>query len=1023
MSAFDDYFRRRVACWLTCLLATLSASGLAHGADASRAASDSEVAGAPAPLSFSRDIRPILSQNCFLCHGQDEKRRGAGLRLDEREPALEELESGLRAITPGNLEESELIARITAEDESLRMPPADSHKTLTAEQIELLKRWVAEGAEYEPHWSFISPQKAELPRAAAATAGGNPIDAFVRARLARDGLSIGPEADRRTLIRRVTLDLTGLPPTLEEIEAFLNDERPDAYERLVDRLLASPRYGERMALDWLDAARYADTHGYHIDSQRDMWAWRDWVIQAFNDNMPFDQFTVWQLAGDLLPDATPEQRIASGFNRNHPVNFEGGAIPEEYHVEYVVDRATTTATVWLGLTIGCARCHDHKYDPITQKEFFEFFAFFNNVDEEGLDGYRGNAKPMLELPSDEQRQRIERLSDEIADLEKKLIEREAAADESQATWESAWRDRQANAAVRPGEWFLFGPVSLDTPAQARAESFGVSAPVNLETTYANQDGTFRWLPGPQYVDGNEISLSGESAAAYLMRQIGSTEAKTVLARLGTSDGVQVWLNGELIWDREEQAAFSPVQQELELKLREGPNELLIKLVNYAWEWQFQFALDPQSEASAPPNVEALLTIAKEQRTEEQAASLRNYFRANQFADDDYRALAAKLGAKRAELAEHKAAVPSTMVMSERQELRKTFLLERGQYTNPTEELSPGTPGALPPLPTEGKIDRLALARWLTAPGHPLTARVTVNRLWQSLFGTGLVKTAEDFGLQGSWPANPDLLDWLAVEFVDSGWNVKQMLRLMVTSDAYRRSSASSPALFARDPDNQLLARGPRFRMPAELIRDQALAVGDMLDARIGGASVKPYQPGDLWGELAHQKTNYKFTAQLFEQDHGADLYRRSMYTFWKRSVPPVNLVALDAPSRETCTVRRERTNTPLQALVLLNDPTFVEAARHLAERMVAAGGDDARAAIARGVELVIARPPTEEESAILLAEYEKQRASFAADVGAAEALLAVGESSRDESLDPVAHAAWTNVALVILNLDEAITRN
>jgi hypothetical protein len=420
MSAFDDYFRRRVACWLTFLLATLSASGLAYGADASRAASDSEVAGAPAPLSFSRDIRPILSHNCFLCHGQDEKRRGAGLRLDEREHALAELESGLRAITPGNLEESELIARITAEDESLRMPPADSHKTLTAEQIELLKRWVAEGAEYEPHWSFMSPQKAELPDAANANARGNPIDAFVRARLARDGLSIGPEADRRTLIRRVTLDLTGLPPTLEEIEAFLNDERPDAYERLVDRLLASPRYGERMALDWLDAARYADTHGYHIDSQRDMWAWRDWVIQAFNDNMPFNQFTVWQLAGDLLPDATPEQRIASGFNRNHPVNFEGGAIPEEYHVEYVVDRATTTATVWLGLTIGCARCHDHKYDPITQKEFFEFFAFFNNVDEEGLDGYRGNAKPMLQLPSDEQRQRLERLAGEIADLEKRM---------------------------------------------------------------------------------------------------------------------------------------------------------------------------------------------------------------------------------------------------------------------------------------------------------------------------------------------------------------------------------------------------------------------------------------------------------------------------------------------------------------------------------------------------------------------------------------------------------------------------
>lgn len=1020
MSDRQNHWRRRAVAWLACCFAMLAGLDMAHGAEASTASAE----GAVAPrLRFSRDVRPILSQNCFLCHGQDEKRRGAGLRLDDREEALAELESGLRAIVPGNLEESELIARITADDESLRMPPADSHKTLTPEQIEVLKRWVAEGAEYEPHWSFIVPEKAPPHSVTETDAAANPIDAYVRARLAREGLSTAPEADRRTLIRRVTLDLTGLPPTPEEIAAYLADERPGAYERLVDRLLASPRYGERMALDWLDAARYADTHGYHIDSQRDMWAWRDWVIQAFNENMPYDQFTVWQLAGDLLPEATQEQRIASGFNRNHPVNFEGGAIPEEYHVEYVVDRATTTATVWLGLTIGCARCHDHKYDPITQKEFFEFFAFFNNVDEEGLDGYRGNAKPMLELPSSEQGEQLGRLSDEIAELEQKLSQCGADVAQAQSDWESTWRDRQTIAKVRLGEWFLFGPVSLDTPALARAESFGVSSPVDLKTTYDNQDGNFRWLPGPHFVDGNETSLAGESAAAYLMRQIGTSEAKTIRARIGTSDGVQVWLNGELIWDREEQAPFSPVQKELELHLREGANELLVKLVNYAWEWQFQFSLEPELQASVPANVEALLEIAKDQRTAEQTMSLQNYFRANQFSDNDYHALVASLGSKRAEIAALKAKTPSTMVMSERKELRKTFLLERGQYTNPTEKLSPNTPRVLPPLPIDGPKDRLALARWLTAPGHPLTARVTVNRLWQSLFGVGLVKTAEDFGMQGSWPANPDLLDWLAVEFVESGWDVKQMLRLMVTSDAYRQSSASSSELFTRDPDNQLVARGPRFRMPAEFIRDQALAASGMLDPRVGGASVKPYQPGDLWGELAHQKTNYKFSAQLFEQDHGADLYRRSMYTFWKRSVPPVNLVALDAPSRETCTVRRERTNTPLQALVLLNDPTFVEAARHLAERMVATGKGNAAAAIAHGFELVTARLPTEQEAAILLAEYETQRASFAADVGAAKALLSVGESSQDETLDSVTQAAWTNVALVILNLDEAITRN
>lgn len=1003
----------------TCLVVALLAASL-------RAADDTDALTEPAAsasLRFSRDIRPILSQNCFLCHGQDETRRGGGLRLDDREHALAELDSGSHAIVPGNLEESELIARITAEDEALRMPPIDSHKILTPEQIELLKRWIAAGAEFEPHWSFIPPQKLPIAATDEVAAAVNPIDVFVGARLAREGLSLAPEADRRTLIRRLTFDLTGLPPTLEEIAAFVADERPDAYEQLVDRLLASPHYGERMALDWMDAARYADTHGYHIDSHRDMWAWRDWVITAFNDNMPFDQFTVEQLAGDLLPGATQSQRIASGFNRNHPVNFEGGAIPEEYHVEYVVDRVTTTGTVWLGLTLGCARCHDHKYDPISQKEFFKFFAFFNNVDEQGLDGYRGNAKPMLSLPNEEQREQLDRLTAEAAELEKQLADHEAALVKRQAEWEESWRSRQKTASVRPGEWAIFGPVTVDTPEIARAETFGISTPVSMDKAFANSNGTHRWLPGPQFVDGKRIDLSGDSAAAYLVRIIEATEAQTVQATVGTSDAIEIWLNGQLLWDRKEQRPFSATQQRVELPLRQGKNELLVKLVNYAWEWQFQFALSPAVNAAAPPNVEALLNIASDQRTPDQASSVRDYFRANQLVDADYHRLSANLGERRAEIEQLQAAIPSTMVMAEREELRKTFLLDRGQYTSPTVELTPGTPGVLPSLPADGPRDRLALARWLTAPGHPLTARVTVNRLWQALFGTGLVKTSEDFGLQGSWPTDPDLLDWLAVEFVESGWNVKQLLRLMVTSAAYRQSSVASSSSIALDPENQLLARGSRFRMPAEFLRDQALAVGGLLDPRIGGRSVNPYQPGDLWGELAHQKTNYKFTAQLFEQDHGADLYRRGLYTFWKRSVPPVNLTALDAPSRETCTVRRERTNTPLQALVLLNDPTFVEAARHLAQRMAKAGEGDVAATVAHGFELVTARLPTEQEAAILTAEFEKQRASYAADPAAADALLSTGESPRDSSLDRVTQAAWTNVALVILNLDEAVTRN
>jgi len=1013
-----------------CLLATGAGLALASLVvrDDSRASGDDGAAAAPTastavePVRFSRDIRPILSQNCFLCHGQDETRRAGGLRLDVRELALAELESGLLAIVPGKPDESELVARITAEDESLRMPPEESHKTLTKRQIELLTRWVAEGAEYEPHWSFIPLRRPALP-AAAPSGSGHPIDAFVKARLTEESLSPSPPADKRTLIRRVTLDLTGLPPTPEEIAQFLADQRPDAYERLVDRLLASPRYGERMAMDWMDAARYADTHGYHIDSHRDMWAWRDWVIKSFNKNLPFDKFTVWQLAGDLLPDPTLEQQVASGFNRHHPVNFEGGAIPEEYHVEYVADRVTTTGTVWLGLTLGCARCHDHKYDPISQTEFFRMFAFFNNVDEAGLDGYRGNAKPMLELPSDEQRQTVAKLNGEIKDLEEKLAALEPKVLEAQPEWEKRRHEAAAAAPVKPADWMQWGPVAVDTPELGLATTFDIASPVELDAKYKNVDGLHGWSPAPQIVDGKTVDFAGDSSVVHLLRKIESPDARTVRVHVGTSDAIQMWLNGKLVFERREQQPFSPRQQVIELPLNEGSNELLVKLVNYGWEWQFQFAFDPQSDIAPAPNVEALLAAADEKRSADQQAALQVYFRANQFDDAEYQSVAANLASRRAELAEVKSQIPSTMVMRELAELRKTFRLDRGQYNAPAEEVTPGVPAALPPLPNDAPANRLGLAQWFVSREHPLTARVTVNRLWQALFGTGIVKTSEDFGFQGQFPAHPDLLDWLAVEFIESGWGVKHMLRLMVTCDAYRQSSAATPELIARDPDNQLLTRGPRFRMPAEFIRDLALSTSGLLDGRIGGPSVKPYQPGDLWGELAHQKHNYKFSAQLFEQDHGADLYRRTMYTFWKRSVPPPNLNALDAPSREVCTVRRERTNTPLQALVLLNDPTFVEAGRKLAERMMHECGDEPAACIANAFELVTARKPSGREAAILLAEYEKQRASFAKEPDAAAALLAVGESPRDDRLDAVTHAAWTNVALVILNLDEAVTKN
>ncbi|MEX2169142.1 MAG: PSD1 and planctomycete cytochrome C domain-containing protein [Pirellulales bacterium] len=970
------------------------------------------------PVRFNRDIRPILSQNCFLCHGQDENRRSAGLRLDLQESAIAELESGTHAIVPGIATESELVARITSDDESLRMPPIDSHKELGPEEIELLQRWIAEGAEYEPHWAFVRPTRPKLPEVASA---GNPIDAFVRERLRLEELQPAPEADRRTLIRRLSLDLTGLPPTPAEIREFLNDERTDAYERVVDRLLASPHFGERLALEWMDAARYADTHGYHIDSHRDMWPWRDWAIQAFNENMPFDQFTIWQLAGDLLPRATREQQVASGFNRNHPVNYEGGAIPEEYHVEYVIDRVSTTGTVWMGLTLGCARCHDHKYDPISQKEFFELFAFFNTVDEQGLDGHRGNAQPTMEVPTAEQSEARDRLESEIAALNKELADLEPRLVSRQHAWEADWESRPHP--VQVSDWHRLGPISFPTPEEAIATPLDAEFPVDFEAKVTYHGGGHAWQHAPQLVDGKANDISGgDAAGTYLIRTLTASAPRTVKVHLGATDAIEAWLNGKPLWKRDGSRALDPHEQTLELPLEAGANQLLVKLVGYAWEWQFIFAFDPVSGVAPPPSVQEILKVAEDQRTKEHNAVLQTFFRANVEEELAYRTAVFDLASRQAELATLNNEVVTTMVMREQSQPRKTHLFERGHYSSPGEEVTPATPAALPPLPAGAPANRLTLAQWLVAPEHPLTARVTVNRLWQMFFGMGLVKTSEDFGLQGQWPSHPELLDWLAVEFLESGWDVKHLLRQMVMSETYRQSAAASPELIERDRENVLLARGPRFRLPAELLRDSALATSGLLDTRIGGPSVNPYQPGDLWGELAHQKHNYRFSAQLFVQDHGNDLYRRGMYTFWKRSVPPSNMVALDAPSRETCIVRRERTNTPLQALVLLNDPTFVEAARFLAQRVMLGTDDDPPQRVRTLFELATAREPNDNEMRILMAEYEQQLAAFRADPAAADALLSVGEAPRDSTLDAAAHAAWTNVALVILNLDETVNK-
>ena len=773
-------------------LLILTATGLTAGSE--------EAPRTPTP-GFNRDIRPILSDACFHCHGPDQNTREAGLRLDVRDDATSATKSGAVAIVPGYPEKSEVVRRIFSTDEDDRMPPDRSHKSLTPRQKEVLSHWIAQGAEYQNHWAYEPVQRPPVP-----TPEDHPVDAFIRQRLATENLRAAEEADRVTLIRRATLDLTGLPPALAEVDAFLHDTAPGAWERVIDRLLASPHYGERMAIDWLDAARYADTNGYQVDRDRSLHPWRDWVIQAFNENKRFDQFTLEQLAGDLLPNATVAQRVATGFNRNHMINEEGGVTEEEFLANYTADRVETTATVWLAQTFNCARCHDHKFDPLTQRDFYSLKAFFHNVSEKGAGDY---AKPAH-----------------------------------------------------------------------------VSSPPFLP------------VPGPDLA-----------------------------------------------------AKISAIKTDIE-----------------------QAAPDQSPEGKA--RVEALTKSLEEAEN----------------------------------------AVPVTLVMDDAMP-RDTFILLRGAFDQPGEKVTAATPAILPPMSDSLPRNRLGLARWLVDPTHPLTSRVTVNRYWQMLFGTGLVATAEDFGSQGEPPSHPELLDWLAAEFISSGWDTKAMLRLMVTSATYRQSSKFTPAARERDPDNRLLARGPRFRLPGEFVRDQALAASGLLATKIGGPSVKPYHPPGLYEQITEGSGT-----TVYVPGKGEDLHRRSLYTYWKRSVPNPAMMLFDAPFRETCVMRRPRTNTPLQALNLLNDPTYVEASRRLAQRMLLEGGASTSSRLTHGFRLVTARHPLPAEMTILTASLERTLLDFQADQAGAEALLHVGEAPTQPGLNAAELAAYTTVASTLLNLDETVTK-
>jgi Protein of unknown function (DUF1553)/Protein of unknown function (DUF1549)/Planctomycete cytochrome C len=995
-------------------------------------------------IDFDRQIRPILSDNCFACHGPDPEQRKAKLRLDNFDGATAKLRRSGHAIVPGNPEKSGILERIASDDPSEVMPPPRTQKHVTPAQLELLRQWIREGAPFAEHWAFVAPKRPALPAVKNQTWPRNPIDRFILARLEKEGLAPSPEADRVTLIRRLSLDLLGLPPTPAEVDAFVADKSPDAYEKLVDRLFASPHYGERVALDWLDAARFADTHGYHIDSGRDMTRWRDYVIDAFNENLPFDRFTIEQLAGDLLPNATVAQKIASGFNRNHMINFEGGAIAEEYLSAYIVDRVNTTSTVWLGLTVACAQCHDHKYDPIRQRDFYRLYAIFHNVPERGLDGNRGNADPVFRAPTKAQVVELARIDARLKELDHSSVTPDADLDAGQARWEKT--------ALDAGDpvWTTLIP-SKATSANG--------------TKLIRQDDDSLLATGPNPATETYMILAIVPSSKITGLRLEALPSGGKLGRSANGNsvmtGVKLKIDGATVRLTDAVATFSQETFPIKSVLASGPGWGLFpkvaepnvavfaceptaakESVRVMLEFKSQFAEhqlghfrlsvtdspQPFGKSSLPDAVASVLRTPADKRTPAQVATLRTYYRTEIAID-------ARARAEKADLARKKSAIekaePTAMVMQEMPQPRDSYILLRGEYDKRGEKVTAGLPAFLPGTAMDKKVDRLTLAHWLVGPKNPLTRRVVVNRYWQMIFGAGLVRSPEDFGSQGERPTHPELLDWLAVEFAEPtpdglgakvGWSVRDLLRAMVTSATYRQSSVVRPELFAKDRDNRLLARAPRHRLPAELIRDQALAVSGLLNAEIGGKSVSPYQPEGLWQELASRGDSNNWSAQVFVQSHGKDLYRRTMYTFWKRASPPPQLVAFDAPDREVCTVRRSRTNTPLQALILMNDPTYVEASRKLAERVLkSATGTDDRIALA--FRLTTGRTPMAREVEILRGAYDKQLARFRADPAAAGRLLGVGEASRDSQADAGELAAWSMVSSTLLNLDETVTKN
>ncbi|MFO1043425.1 MAG: DUF1553 domain-containing protein [Planctomycetaceae bacterium] len=1025
------------------------------------------------PIVYNRDIRPILADNCFACHGPDSASRKGDLRLDRPDAA-----ASMKAIIAGKPGESGVIHRIMSKDPEEVMPPPATKKVLTARQKELLHKWIATGAEYQPHWSFIPPVRPAVPKVKNAQWVRNPIDAFVLAKLEAAGLSPAPEADRWTLARRLSLDLTGLPPAPELVEAFVNDKSPNAYEALVDKLMESRQWGEHRGRYWLDAARYADTHGIHFDNFREMWTYRESVIAAFNRNVPFDQFTIEQLAGDLLPNRTLDQQIQSGFNRCNITTSEGGTIPEEYYVLYARDRTETLGQVWLGMTAGCAVCHDHKFDPLTMRDFYSLAAFFNNTTQNAMDGNAKDTPPIVTVALEADRPRWDALGGEITAARQQVEARKTEARKSFDEWLAKATPESLAATIPTADMSLHAPLNEGTGKSTKVTLNGEAKEIALTDTAQWADGVsskalqvqgsaldipeagdfekeqafscaawIRVQPNdtngaivarmdkPTEYQGWDLWIQGRRVGMHLISKWPDDALKAVTqAQIkgnewthvaltydgsGKAAGVKVYFNGQLQkMNVESDKLKGSTRTKVPFRVGQrtageplsGAGIQDLRLYNRALSQG-----DVESMAKVT-RFTGILAKAPEQRTDAEKNEVYPWWLATN--DAPYKDLSAKLASLEGEQAAIKGRGTIAHVMQEKNEEAMAYILFRGEYDKRRDPVKPTTPAALSPFPADAPKNRLGLAKWLLEPNHPLTARVTVNRFWQELFGTGIVRTSGDFGIAGELPSDQELLDWMAVEFREGGWDIKKFYKMLVTSATYRQAAVTTREKLEKDPQNRMLSRGPRFRMDGEMIRDYALAASGLLVTKVGGPSVKPYQPDGVWEAVAMIGSN----TRDYRRDTGENLYRRSLYTFIKRSAPPASMEIFNVPARETCTVRRERTDTPLQALVTLNDVQFVEAARNLAQGILKSPAADDAARLKMLSMRLLSRPFRPEELPIVQGSLKELSDYYKAHLEDAKKLIAEGESKADPTVDPALLAAWTMLTNELMNLDEVLNK-